>query len=114
MWTHPPTLHRAIEELLARGDENGPVAGGIDRKPHVATAIAAGWHALPRGGKHAVIDLELAAPSGSLVLYFGHLTRPVLAPLALRATPLPTLARPILRVGIAAALMTLRRLERRG
>lgn len=91
MWTHPPTLQRAIAELLARGGRGAPVGhgGGIDRRPHLGTALVAGWHALPRGGRRAILDLELAAPTSTVLMFLGHRARPLLAPLALRSSPLP-------------------------
>jgi hypothetical protein len=114
MWTHAPTLRRAIDELLAQGGTGAPVAGGIDRSPHVATAIAAGWHALTRGGRRAVIDLELAAPTSAALIYLGHLVRPALAPLALRSAPLPrpvgfALAGGVLAVAVGLGTSAVRR-----
>jgi hypothetical protein len=107
MWTHAPTLRRAIDALLAAGGTAAPVAGGIDRSPHVATAIAAGWHALVRGGRRAVLDLELAAPTSAALIYLGHLARPALAPMALRSAPLPPPARIALAGGALVAALAL-------
>jgi hypothetical protein len=38
LWTHAPTLHRAIEALFRQGGL-GVVGGGIDRTPHVLAAL---------------------------------------------------------------------------
>jgi hypothetical protein len=82
MWTHAPTLHEAIEELFGQGGR-GIVKGGTDRIPHLLSTIADGWHGLRRG--------------------FPQI-RPLLAPIALRATPLPVSAKIGLGIGAAALL----------
>ena len=46
MWTHPPTLKRAIDELLERGGW-GVVAGGIDRMPHLFASFVDGYALFP-------------------------------------------------------------------
>jgi hypothetical protein len=98
-WTHPPTLKRAIDELLERGGHSGPVLGGIDRFPHILASFVGGWHSVRRGGKRGLWDYGVSVPGSTPMTYLGHLARPVLAPVAMRATPLPAGA----RVGLALA-----------
>jgi hypothetical protein len=50
-----------------------------------------------------LIDLELGFPGGNLLMAAGRLARPLLAPLALRTTPLPRTARVASVVGLVAA-----------
>jgi hypothetical protein len=97
MWTHPPTLHRALTALMSQGG-SGVVLGGIDRRPHMLHAIVDGWKGLRRGAPHSIIDMEKALPGSAVVPWLGHQLRPVLKPIALRDTPLPLAA----RVGLAA------------
>jgi hypothetical protein len=106
MWTHPPTLQQAIEELLARGGRGAPVAGGLDRTPHILASFVAGWHAVKRGGKRGLWDYGISVPGSTPMTYAGHVAKPVLAPVALRATPLPTAARVAL-AAIPVALIAL-------
>jgi len=101
LWTHAPTLHRAIRELLARGGR-GVVLGGIDRRPHLLPALTAGWRALERGLPQSYLDLETASPGAATVTWLFGKLRPVLAPLTLRATPLPRSARLALAAGATA------------
>jgi hypothetical protein len=98
MWTHGPTLHRAISDLLAQGGR-GEVRGGTDRVPHLLAAVTDGWHGLRRGLPQSYTDLEIAAPGMGALIWLGDKLRPVLAPVALRAEPLPPLA----QVGLALA-----------
>jgi hypothetical protein len=65
------------------------VAGGIDRVPHVFASFVNGWPALKRGCYRAVLECHLGTLGGAMLTYLGFLARPVLAPLALRPTPLP-------------------------
>lgn len=102
LWTHPPTLKLAIDELLARGGHGGPVMGGMDRTPHILASFVAGWHAVRRGGKRGLLDYGVSVPGSTLMMYLGHLARPVLAPVALRATPLPGAAMVALAAGAVA------------
>lgn len=72
--------------------------------PHVAHAITAGWPALARGGRLAVLDLELAAPTSAALIFLGSsVQRPILSPLTRRATRLPPAARLLLAGGFVAA-----------
>ena len=103
MWIDGPTLKRAIEELLAQGGRGRPVAGGIDRRPHMAAAFVEGWRTLSRGGARAVLDLALAFPVMLPPVVLGYLARPLLRPLLVRATPLPLPARLALWGGFLGA-----------
>ena len=103
MWTHAPTLHEAIEELLSQSGR-GVVKGGTDRIPHLLSTIADGWHGLRRGFPRSAIELELSMPGMASGPFLGYQIRPLLAPIALRATPLPVAAKIGLAVGGAALL----------
>jgi hypothetical protein len=98
LWTHGPTLHRAITALLAQGGR-GEVRGGADRTPHLLASVADGWHGLRRGLPQSYTDLAIAAPGMAELIWLGDKLRPALAPIALRATPLPAVA----QVGLAVA-----------
>ncbi|MDQ3687441.1 MAG: hypothetical protein M3430_17845 [Acidobacteriota bacterium] len=102
MWTHAPTLHEAIEELLGRGGR-GVVKGGTDRVPHLLATIAGGWRGLRRGLPQSFIELETSAPGMATGPWLGYRLRPLLAPIALRAKPLPA---PV-KIGLAAGAATL-------
>ena len=113
MWIDGPRLRQAIEELLAQGGVGAPVAGGIDRRPHMASALVEGWRTLSRGGVRAVVDLALSFPPLALAVLLGYPMRPLFRPLVARTTPLP---RPVrlavwgtLVAGGALALWGLRR-----
>ncbi len=97
MWTFAPNLDRAIAELLVRGGV-GPVAGGIDHVLHPWPAIADGWKGLSRALPQSYDDLEQAARGSAAAIKLGHALRPLLAPLALRAAPLPPIARYLILV----------------
>jgi hypothetical protein len=99
---HAPTLKRALDELLAQGGR-GAVAGGLDRKPHLFAALVNGWRGPRRGGVRAVLDYGLAVPGATTLTFLGHLAKPLLAPLALRAEPLPASARLALLGGLIGA-----------
>jgi hypothetical protein len=103
MWTHAPTLHEAIEELFGQGGR-GIVKGGTDRIPHLLSTIADGWHGLRRGFPQSAIELELSGPGMASGPFLGYQIRPLLAPIALRATPLPVSAKIGLGIGAAALL----------
>lgn len=110
MWTYAPALKVALDELLAKGGAGAPVGGGIDRVPHLFASFVNGWHGLKRGCDRAVMDYNLAVPGAATLTYLGHLARPMLAPLALRATPLPLGVRIALggALGSAVALVAWR------
>lgn len=103
MWTHVPTLHRAIDELLAR-DGRGVVLGGIDHVPHLLSAITDGWRGLRRGLPQSFTDIETAMPGMGSGPWLGDKIRPVLRPVALRARPLPTIAKLALGAGALGLL----------
>ncbi|MDQ4076426.1 MAG: hypothetical protein M3220_09295, partial [Chloroflexota bacterium] len=89
MWTYAPTLHKAIEALLRRGG-HGVVQGGIDHIPYLLPAMTDGWRGLRRGLPQSFIDIETAAPLMGSSIWLGYQMRALLAPLTLRARPLPT------------------------
>jgi hypothetical protein len=115
-WGQAPALREAIDDLLSREGEGAPAGKGIDRRPHLAAAIVAGQGGPVRGGRQALIDLELGFPGGNILMTVGRIARPVLAPLALRTTPLPTRTRACLLLGLvgagAGAALALRRCRR--
>jgi hypothetical protein len=114
MWTHAPTLHEAIEELFNQGGR-GVVKGGTDRIPHLLSTIADGWHGLRRGFPRSAVELELSMPGMASGPFLGYQIRPLLAPIALRATPLPVSAKIGLGLGAAALLfLGVRALTRNG
>lgn len=101
MWTHAPTLHTAIEELM-KLDGRGVVMGGVHKMPHIAASMTDGWRGLRRGLPRSLIELELSAPTVATMTYAGHLAKPLLAPITLRSRPLP----PTAKLGLAAAGLT--------
>jgi hypothetical protein len=107
MWTHVPTLKRALDELLVRGGRGASEHDGIDHMIHLFASFVNGWHALQRGGWQAVIDYEIGTPGAATLTFLGHVAKPLLAPVALRVMPLPRTARFVLggSVAVAAALM---------
>ncbi len=102
MWIDGPRLKQAIDELLAQGGQGQPVAGGIDRRPHMAPAFVEGWRTVSRGGHRAVVDLLLSYPLPGALVFPGYLARPLLRPLFVRVTPLP----PALRLAVWGGLAT--------
>lgn len=103
LWTHVPTLHEAIAELLQRGGA-GVVHGGIDASPHVLPALTAGWRGIERGLWQSFFDLESAAPGMASALWLGQRLQPALAPLTQRARPLPPLAQAALWASATALI----------
>ncbi len=99
-WGLAPALRHAIDELLARDGAGAPAGKGTDRRPHLAAAIVAGQSGPIRGGRQALIDLELGFPGAMVLMAIGRAARPVLAPLALRTTPLPRRTRAALLAGL--------------
>ena len=102
MWTHVPTLHVAIENLLANGGRG--VWGGLDQKPHLLASFVDGYRGPRRGGRRAVLEYDLGALGAGSMSFAGNKAKPVLGPLALRATPLPDTARVALAVGACAGM----------
>ncbi len=113
MWTHAPTLKRAIDELLERGGR-GVVAGGIDRAPHLFASFVAGYRGPRRGGRRAVLEYDLGGFGAGTMSFFGNKAKPLLAPLALRTEPLPTAARVALGSSLLGIAVLGIRLLRRG
>lgn len=90
MWTFAPNLDQAISALLEQGSV-GIVAGRVDHVLHPWPAITDGWKGLSRALPQSYDDLERAAPGSAAAIKLGHALRPLLAPVALRATrPSPT------------------------
>jgi hypothetical protein len=102
-WGQSPALRVAIDDLLARGGAGAPAGRGTDRRPHLGAAIVAGRGGPKRGGRQALIDLELGFPGATFLMTVGRVARPLLAPLALRTTPLPNRARFSLVAGLVGA-----------
>lgn len=107
-WTSVPTLHRAVQALLAQGGR-GVVLGGWHRRPHPLAAIVDGWRGLRRGLPTSYLDLELAAPGSPELIWLGSRLRPLIAPLTLRAEPLSGPARLALGAGFVGGLTLLAR-----
>ncbi len=105
-WGQAPALRHALDDLLARGGEGAPAGVGRDRRPHLAAAIVAGRGGPARGGRRALIDLELGFPGANALMAIGCAARPLLAPLALRTTPVPPRARVALLAGLAGVSAT--------
>jgi len=98
LWTYAPALHVALTALMAQGGR-GVVDGGTNRLPLVMPALTTGWRGLRRGLGQSVLDLETASPGAATLTWLGYQLRPLLAPLTLRARPLP----PTVKVGLAAS-----------
>jgi hypothetical protein len=103
VWGQSPALRTAIEELLNREDTGAPAGKGVDRLLHLAAAIVAGRSGPARGGRTALLDLELGFPGASFLMAIGWLGRPVLAPLVHSTRPSPARAGATLLAGLAAA-----------
>ncbi|MBA3885445.1 MAG: hypothetical protein H0X67_06895 [Acidobacteria bacterium] len=112
MWTHAPTLKKALDELLARGGRG--IALGIDRTPHLFASFVDGWRGPRRGGMRAVLEYDLGGFGAGTLSFLGNKAKPVLGPLALRAAPLPTSAKLVLASGLAVAAASAVGLLRRG
>lgn len=114
MWAHAPTLKKAIDELLEQGGR-GVVNGGIDKMLHLFVSFVNGYHGLRRGGRRAVREYNTGAFGAGALTFLGSKAKPVLAPLALRAEPLPTSARlALLLGGLSIAALSKRALRQRG
>ncbi len=110
-WTHAPTLHRAIEELIGMGG-NGVV--GESRTMRPLATLTDGWPAIRRGLPQSFIELETAGPGFASSVWLGYQLRGVLAPLARRGTPLPVgqriaLGAAAVALGLGAAALARRR-----
>ena len=104
MWAHAPTLKKVIDELLERSGR-GVVDDGIDQIPHLFASFVNGYHGLRRGGKRAVREYNTGAFGAGLLTFLGSRAKPVLAPLALRAEPLPPTEKVALGGGLAATAL---------
>lgn len=102
-WGQSPALRLAIDDLLAHDGFCVPAGRGLDHRPHLAAAIVSGQGGPLRGGYRALLDLELGFPGALALMTVGRVARPLLAPLALRTTPLPATARAALLVGLVGA-----------
>jgi hypothetical protein len=102
MWTHAPSLKRAFDELLAKGGVGAPVADGIDRMPHLFASFVDGVRGPKRGGTRAVREYTTGGFGAGLLSLAGNKAKPALAPVALRAEPLPTAAK--VGLGVLALL----------
>ncbi len=102
MWTYGPSVYEAIEALLGQGGR-GVVKGGIDHIPYLLPSMVDGWQGIRLGLPQSYIDLETAAPGMATGIWLGDKLRPVLAPVALRAKPVPVLA----KVGLAAGAVAI-------
>jgi thiol-disulfide isomerase/thioredoxin len=77
-WGQSPALREAIDDLLARGGVGTPAGKGTDRRPHLAGAIVAGRRGPARGGRRALLDLELGFPGGNILMLVGPAFRPLI------------------------------------
>jgi hypothetical protein len=111
MWTHVPTLHRAIAALFRQGGRS-VVLRGTDNQLHLLPSMTDGWRGLRRGLPQSFIDLETSAPPLASGLWLGHQLRRLLAPLTLRAEPLPAPVRVGLTFGAALLILALQRFLR--
>ncbi len=102
-WGHSPALRQAIDGLLADDTPHSNAGKAVDRRPHLAAAIVAGQRGPIRGGRQSLIDLELGFPGAMALMLVGRAARPVLAPLALRTTPVPNAVRAALLGGLVLA-----------
>jgi hypothetical protein len=100
MWTHAPNLHQALSTLMEQ-NERGVVNGGIDHVVHMLPSLTHGWKGIRRGLPQSYTDLETASPGMGMSLWAGYQLSPVLAPITLRAQPLPFPVKPVLAVGAA-------------
>jgi hypothetical protein len=106
-WGNSPALRQALDELLARGGAGTPAGRGTDRRPHLGGAIVAGRRGPARGGRRSLLDLELGFPGANVLMLVGAGFRPLLAPLALRTTPIAPGSIAALLVGLAGLGATL-------
>jgi hypothetical protein len=113
MWGQAPALRIAMDDLLAHGGVGAPAGQGIDRMPHLAGAIVYGRGGPARGGRRALIDLELGFPGAFLLMSVAGFLRPLLAPFVLRTGPLPAHMRFLLLAGVVAGAAGLGGLLRR-
>ncbi|CAN5607358.1 hypothetical protein BH24ACT26_BH24ACT26_08690 [soil metagenome] len=87
MWTHVPTLKRALDEVLEREGAGALAAGGKDRAPHLFASFVDGYRGPRRGGRIGVLEYDLGGLGAGTLSFLGNKLKPWLAPLALRAAP---------------------------
>ncbi|CAA9221282.1 MAG: hypothetical protein AVDCRST_MAG76-718 [uncultured Acidimicrobiales bacterium] len=103
MWTHVPTLHRAITALLSQ-DGRGQ-ALGLDRTPHLLASFVDGYRGPRRGGRRGVLEYDLGGGGAGTLSFLGNKAKPVLAPVALRSTPLPRQTKLAVALGLASFVL---------
>lgn len=103
MWTHAPSLKPAFDELVAKNGVGAPVAGGIDKVPHLFASFVDGVRGPQRGGKRAVREYTTGGFGAGVLSLAGNKAKPVLGPLALRAEPLPVAVK--ISLGLMALLV---------
>jgi hypothetical protein len=99
-WTHVPTLHKAVQRLIAA---DGATVVGEHRTPHPLAILTDGWRALRRGLPQSFVDLETAMPGAASGPWLGYQMRSVLAPVALTSHPWPARR----KIGAALVLVAL-------
>lgn len=84
------------------------VAGGVDRVPHLFASFVDGYRGPARAGHFAVAEYNIGGFGAGWLSWLGYHAKPLLAPLALRVTPLPLavrLAFALLVAGLVAWLV---------
>ncbi len=92
---------------MVRQGGRGVAKDGIDHVMHMLPAMTDGWRGLRRGLPQSLIEIETAGPGTGTGPWLGYQIRPVLAPVTLRAKPLPTSAKLALGAGAAAIAFTI-------
>lgn len=100
VWTNAPTLDAALGELERNG-WTGTAKGATSMLPQLLAATTFGWPALRRGLPDSYIDLETACPGLATTAWLGYRLRALLARLASRSRPLPSLLRLALTLTVA-------------
>lgn len=101
MWTHAPTLDRALQELFAQGGRGTVLGEAVDRTPHILPTLTEGWNGLQKGLPQSLTDMETAVPGTGVGTWLTHQFAPILAPFTLRAKPVPLPVRLLLMAGAA-------------
>lgn len=102
-FAHAPSLYEAMKAAEAQA-WRGKVPHSLDRMVHMLGASTYGWRGPARGGNVAVHDLIQGAPPLAANLWLGKMMRPVLAPIAGRAKPLPAGAKLAIAAGALGLL----------
>lgn len=103
MWTHVPTLQRAISALLSQNGRGQAL--GLDRTPHLLASFVDGYRGPRRGGRRGVLEYDLGGGGAGTLSFLGNKAKPVLGPVALRSTPLPRQTRLALALGLASFVL---------